>query len=93
MCSSLIIVHAIKLRKMRWVGQVAFMGERRGVYRVLVVKSEGRRPVGRPRHRWEDSVKMDHQEVGCGGMDWIDLAQDRNRWQTLVNVLMNHWFP
>jgi hypothetical protein len=83
----------IKLRKMRWVGQVAFMGERRGVYRVLVVKPEGRRPVGRPRHRWEDSAKMDHQEVGCGGMDWIDLAQDRNRWQTLVNAVMNLRFP
>jgi hypothetical protein len=78
---------------MRWVWQVAFMGERRGVYRVLVVKPEGRRPVGRPRHRWEDNFNMEHQEVGCGGMDWIDLAQDRNRWQTLVNKLMNHWFP
>jgi len=69
------------------------MGERRGVYRVLVVKPEGRRPPGIPRHRWENNIKMDHQEVGCGGMDWIDLAQDRNRWQALVNVLMNHRVP
>ena len=64
MCSSPIIVHMIKLRKMRWVGQVAFMGERRGVYRVLVVKPEGRRPLGGPRRRWEDSIRMDLWDVG-----------------------------
>jgi hypothetical protein len=60
-----------------------------GVYRVLVGKPEGKRPFGRPRHRWEDNIKMDLQEVGCGGMDWIELAQDRDRWQALVNVVMN----
>ena len=54
---------------------------------------EGRGPFGRPRHRWEDNIKMDLQEVGCGGMDWIELAQDRNRWWSLVNVVMNHWVP
>jgi len=59
----------------------------------LVGKSEGKRPVRRPRHRWEDSIKMDLQEVGCGGMDWIDLAQDRDRWWTLVNAVMNLRVP
>ena len=64
---------------MRWAGHVARMGERRGVYRVLVGKPEGRRPFERPRRRWEDNIKMDLQEVGCGSMDWIELAQDRDR--------------
>jgi hypothetical protein len=65
------------------------MGERRGMYRVLVGKPEGKRPFGRPRHSWEDNIKMDLQEVKCGGMDWIELAEDRDRWQALVNVVMN----
>jgi hypothetical protein len=65
------------------------MGERRGMYRVLVGKSEGKRPLGTPRCRWEDNIKMDLQEVGCGGMDWIELAQDRDRWWVLVYVVMN----
>ena len=64
------------------------MGERRGVYRVLVGKPEGKRPLGRPRRRWEDNIKMDLQEVGCEGVDWIELAQDRDRWRTLVNAVM-----
>jgi len=64
---------------MRWVGHVAYMGDGRGVYKVLVGKPEGKRPLGRPRHRWDDNIKMDLQEVGCGGMDWIELAQDRDR--------------
>jgi hypothetical protein len=72
------IVQVIKLR-MRWEGHVARMGEERGVYRVLVGKPEGKRPLGRPRHRLEDNISMDLQEVGCGGMDWIGLAQDRDR--------------
>jgi len=67
------------------------MGERRGVYRVLVGKLEEKRPLGRPRHRWEDNIKMDLQEVECGGMGGIDLAQDRDRWLTLVNAVMNLW--
>jgi hypothetical protein len=69
------------------------MGEGRGIYRVLLGKSEGKRPLGRPRHRWEDNIKMDLQEVGCGGMDWIELAQDRARWWALVNVVMNLRVP
>jgi hypothetical protein len=65
------------------------MGERRDVYRVLVGKPEGKRPLWRPRHKWEENVKMGLQEVGCRGMDWIDLTQDRNRWRAVVNMVMN----
>ena len=73
------IVRVKKSRRMRWVGHVARIGEGRGVYRVLVGKPEGRRQQGRPRLRWEDNIKMDLKEVGCGSMAWIDLAQDRDR--------------
>jgi len=69
------------------------MGERRGVYRILVRKPEGKRPLGRPKCRWEDNIKMVLQEVGCEGMDWIELAQDRDRWRTLVNAVMNLRIP
>ena len=69
------------------------MGERRGVFRVLVGKRERERPFGRPRHRWEDNIAMDLQEVGCEVMDWIELAQDRDRWRALVNVLINLQVP
>jgi hypothetical protein len=69
------------------------MEERRGMYRVLVGKPEGKKPLGRPRRRWEDNSNMDLQEVGCGGMDWIELAQDRYRWQALVNTVMNIRVP
>ena len=72
---------------------MARMGEGRGVYRVLVGKPEGKRPLGRPRLRWEDNIKMGLQEVGCGGMDWIELAQDRDRWRALVNAVMNLRVP
>ena len=65
------------------------MGEGRGMYRVLVGKPEGKRVLGRPRCRWEDNIRMDLQEVGCGVMDWIKLAQDRDRWRALVNAVMN----
>ena len=71
------IVWVIKLRRMRCVGHVAHMGKRRGVHRVLVGKPEGKRPLGRPWHKWKDNIKMDLQEVGSGGRDWIELAQDR----------------
>jgi len=69
----------LKSRRMRWVEHVVAYGEGRGIYGVLVGKLEGKRPLGRPRHRWEDNIKMDLQEVGCGGMHWIELAQDRDR--------------
>ena len=69
------------------------MGERRGVYRILVGKHEGKTPLGRPRRRWEDNIKMDLQEVGCGCMDWIEVAKDRDRWRALVNAVMNFWLP
>ena len=72
---------------------VAPTRERRVLYRVLVGKPEGKRPLGRPRCRWEDNIKMNIQEVGCGGMDWIELAQDRNRWRALVNAVMNLGVP
>ena len=74
------IVRVIKKKRMRWTAHRARMGERRGVYRVLVGKPEGKRPLGRPNRRWEDYIKMDLQEVGCRGMDWIKLAQDREMW-------------
>jgi len=86
-------VRVIKSRRMRSAGHVAHTGEWRGVYRVLVGKPEGRRPLGRPRCRWEDYIKMDLQEVGCGVMDWIELAKDRDRWQALVNAAMNLQVP
>ena len=86
------IVRVIKSRRMRWAGLVARMGEERGVYRVLVGKPEGKRPLGRPRLRWVD-IRMDLQKVGCGYMDWIGLAQDRDRWRTLVSAVMNLRVP
>ena len=69
------------------------MGDGRGVYRVLVGKYEGKRPLGRPRRRWEDNIKMNLQKVECGGMDWIELANNRDRWRALVNVVMNLRVP
>jgi hypothetical protein len=69
------------------------MGEGRGAYRILVVRPEGRRPLGRPRRRWEDNIKMDVQEVGWGGMDWIDMAQDMDMWRAVVSAVMNLRVP
>jgi hypothetical protein len=74
---------------MKWARHVACVGERRGFYRVLVMKPEGKGTPGRPRHRWEDNIKMDLQEVGCGDLYWIDLAQYRDRWRAFVNAVMN----
>jgi hypothetical protein len=82
------IIWVIKSRSMRWARLLARMGEGKGAYKILVGRPEGRRPLGRPRHRWEDNIKMD-QEVGWGGMDWIDMAQDRDRWRAVVNAVMN----
>jgi len=90
---SLNIVRVIKSRRIRWAGHVAGMGKRRGVYRAVMGKLEGKRPLGRPRRRWEDNIKMDLQEMGCGGMDWIELAQDRDRWRALVNAVMKLRVP
>ena len=83
------IVRVIKSRRMSWAGQIARMEDGRGLYRILIGKPEGRRPLERPRRRWKDNIKMDLQEVGCGYMDWIGLAQDRDRWRALVNAVMN----
>jgi len=78
---------------MRWARHVARMGEERGVYRVLVGKPEGRRRLKRPRRRWVDNIRTDVREVGCGNMVWIGLAQDRDRWRTLVSAVMNLRVP
>jgi hypothetical protein len=86
--SSSNIVRVINSRRMRWVGHVARLGKGRGVYRVLVGKPKGNRPFGRPRCSSEDTIKMDLQEVGCVGMDWIELAEDREKWRAVVNGVM-----
>jgi len=91
--TSLNIVRVIKSRRMRWAGHVARMGEEREVYRVLVGKPEGKRPLGRPRRRWLDNIRMDLQDVGCGYMDWIGLAHDTDKWPKFVSALMNLLVP
>jgi hypothetical protein len=87
------IVRVIKSRRMRWVGHVACVGEGRGVYRVLVGRPKGKRPLGRPRRRWEDNIKMVLREIGRDGANWIWLAQDRVQWQAFVNMVMNLGVP
>jgi hypothetical protein len=82
-------IRQIKSRRMRWAGHVARMGEERKVHRVLKGKPEGRRPLGRPSRRWDDGIRMDLREIGWGSVDWIQLAQDRDRWRALVNTVMN----
>jgi hypothetical protein len=91
--SSPSIIRLIKARRMRWTGHVARMGEVRVAYNILVGRPEGRRPLGRPRLRWEDNIKMDLREVGFGDVDWIHWSQDRDRWRPLVNTVMNLWVP
>jgi len=87
------IVRVVKSRRMRWAAHVARMGEDRGVHRVLVGKPEGKRPLGRPRRRWKDNIKMDLQEVGGGRGDCMELAQDRDRWRALVGTVRNFRVP
>ena len=87
------IVRVVKSRRIRWAGHVALMGERRGVYWVLLGIPEGKRPLGRPRYRWEDNIKMDLEEVGGVFVDWVELAQDRDRCRALVNAVMNLRVP
>jgi hypothetical protein len=86
------IIRVIKSRRMKWAGNVARMGEQRGTYRILGGRPQGRRPLGRPRRRWEDNITMDLQEVGWG-MGWIELPQDRDRWRAVVNAVMNLRIP
>jgi hypothetical protein len=87
------IIRIIKSRRMRWAGRVARIGEKGNAYRLLVRNPEGKRPLGRPRHRWLDNIGMDLGEVGWGDVDWIGLAQDRNRWRALVNSVLNLRVP
>jgi hypothetical protein len=91
--SSPSIIRIIKSKRMRWAGHVAGMGEKSNEYRLLVGMPEGKSPLGRPRHRWVDNIKMDLLEIGLGGVDWIGLAQDRDKWKALVNVFMNLRVP
>jgi hypothetical protein len=91
--SSLSIIRIIKSRRMRWVGHVARMGERRNAYRLLVGNAERKGPLARLRRRWVDNVKMDLLEIGWGGVDWIGLAQDKEKWRALVNAVMNLRVP
>jgi hypothetical protein len=93
LCSSPNIVTVIKSRRTRWAGHVARMGEGRGVYRVLVGRPEGKRPLGRPRLRWENNIKLDLREIGIDGSNWVRLAQDRVRWRVFVNTVMNIRVP
>jgi hypothetical protein len=87
------IVRVVKSRRMRWAGHVARMGEDRGVHRVLLGKPEGKRPLGRPRRRWEDNIKMDLQEVGGGHGDWMEMAQDTDGCRALVGTVRNFRIP
>jgi hypothetical protein len=83
------IVRVIKSRRMRWAGYVARMGEGRGIYRVLIGRPKGKRPLGRPRRRWEDNIKLDLREIRIDGVNWIQLAQDRVQWRAFVNTVIN----
>jgi hypothetical protein len=93
LCSSPSIIRIIKPRRMRWAVHIARMGEKRNAYRLLVGKPESKRPLGRPRRRWVDNIRMDLVKVGWGGVGWIGLAQDRNRWRAVVNSVLNLRVP
>ena len=93
MYSSLNIIRSLKTRRLRWAGHVARMEVSRNAYRVLVGKPEGKRPLGRPRRRWEDNIKMDLREVGCDPGEWIDLAEDRDQWRGYVRGVINLRVP
>jgi hypothetical protein len=84
-------IRQVKSRRMRWAGHVARMGEERKLYKVLVGKPEGRRPLGRPKRRWENGYRMDLREIDLWGVDWIRLAQNRDRWRAVVSAVMNLW--
>jgi hypothetical protein len=90
--SSPSIIRVVKSRRMRWAGHVARMGEKRNAYRILVGKPEGNRPLGRPRRRWVDNIKMDLREIGWDGVDWVDMS-DRDQWRALVNTILNLRVP
>jgi hypothetical protein len=91
--SSPSIIKMITSRRMRWAGHVARMGAKRNEYRILVGNPEGKKPLGRPRHRWVDNIKIDLKERGWDGMVWINLTQDRDQWRALVNAVMNLRVP
>jgi hypothetical protein len=91
--SSQSIIRMIKSRRMRWTGHEARMGENRNTCRILVVKPEGKRPLGKPRRRWVENIRTDLREIGWNVMDWVDLAQDRDQWRALVNTVMNLRVP
>jgi hypothetical protein len=91
--SSLNIIRVIKSRRLRWAGHVTHMGEGRGVYSILVGRPDGKRLLGRPRHRWEDNIKLDLREMGINEANWIWLAQDRIQWWAFVNTVMNPQVP
>jgi hypothetical protein len=91
--SSPSIIRIIKSIRMTWAGHVAPMGEKRNAYRLLVEKPEGKRPLGRPRRMWADNIKIDLLEIGWASVDWISLAQDRDKWRALANVIMNLRVP
>jgi hypothetical protein len=91
--SSPSIIRIVKVRRMRWAGHVARMGEKRNAYTLLVGKPEGRKSLGRPRCKWLNNIRMDSVKVGWGDVDWIDLAQDRDRWRALVNSVLNLRLP
>jgi hypothetical protein len=90
--SSPTIIRLIKSRRTRWAGHVARIGKKRNAYMILVGKPEGKRSLGKPRRRWVDNIKMDLREIGCDGVDWIDMAQDREQWKALVNTVLNLGF-